>query len=155
VSGFMVNIHMDIDRFEAAIYDWGKISREEGNLASMDAAEFLKELVQAKLAMFPHPRKEPTETLPFKGPPGLITGHLMDSVEIQPLLVDFVKVGVGAVYARIQEIGGWAGTDHMTFIPPRPYFMPTVRELDTEGPGGLEHIYYDHWRKAMIRAVAF
>lgn len=156
MATFAVNIDMDIDKFEAAIYDWGKISQEEGYLASLDAAEFIKELVQAKLSLFPHPRSEPTETMPFKGPPGLITGHLRDSVDVHPTgLSDYVKVYPDAVYSRIQEIGGWTGADHMTFLPPRPYFLNTVRELDTEGPGGLEHIYYDHWRRAMIRAVAF
>lgn len=156
MSGFEVNISMDIERFEAAITDWGKQSRLEGHLASLDAAEFIKELVQAKLALFPHPRSEPTETAPFVGPPGLITSHLHDSVTIErTALVDFVKVYPTAVYSRIQEIGGWAGTDRMTFIPPRPYFLNTVKELDTSGPGGIEHIYYDHWRTAMIRAVAF
>jgi phage gpG-like protein len=156
VAGFEVNISMDPDRFLAAITDWGKQSQLEGHLASLDAAKFIKELVQEKLASFPHPRSEPTPTLPFKGPPGYISGHLHDSVTIEETaLADYVKVYPTAVYSRIQELGGWTGTDHMTWIPPRPYFLNTVEELETTGPGGIEHIYYEHWRRAQIRALAF
>jgi phage gpG-like protein len=156
MAGFEVNISMDIDRFEASITDWSKQCELEGHLASIDAANFIQELVQAKLSEFPHPRSEPTETMPFKGPPGLISGDLRDSVTVERMAVGgFAKVYPTAVYARIQEIGGWTGNHHMQFLPPRPYFLNTVRELDTVGPGGMEHIYYEHWRKAQIRAVAF
>jgi hypothetical protein len=156
MAGFEVNISMDIERFEAAITDWSKQSELEGHLASIDAANFIQELVKARLSEFPHPRSEPTETIPFKGPPGLISGDLRDSVTVEVMSVSgFVKVYPSTVYARIQEIGGWTGNHHMQFLPPRPYFLTTVKELDTAGPGGMEHIYYEHWRKAQIRAVAF
>jgi phage gpG-like protein len=92
----------------------------------------------------------------MKGPVGFVTGHLRDSVRVtvKPIR-GFAIVGVYAEYARINEIGGWTGTDHMTYIPPRPYFRPMVMEVDTTGPEGVEHIFYKHWRDAMIRAVAY
>lgn len=156
MAGFQINITLDIDKFEAAIANWSSDLVTQNELAAVEGAEFLKELVQANLMTYPHPYSEPTESPPFKGPVGFITGHLRDSVEVVvPPIAGYAKVQVGAIYARIQEIGGWTGAHHMTYLPPRPYFRPMVMEVDTTGPGGMEHIFWEHWRKAMIRAVAY
>jgi hypothetical protein len=154
MAGFEVNISMDPDRFLAAIADWSEQVRIQGHLGSLDAAEFIKELVQEKLSLFPHPRNEPTPSVEFVDPPGLVTGRLRDSIVIeQTALIDYVKVYPTAVYARIQELGGWTGHHTLTYIPSRPYFLNTVQELDTTGPGGMEHIYYEHWERAQRHAL--
>jgi hypothetical protein len=154
MPGFQVNVLLDIDRFEAAITDWGEQTRIENSLAAVDCAEFIKELVQLKLMEFPHPPGTETDAPPYKGPVGFISGHLHDSVSVTVMpIAGFTKVGVSAVYARIQELGGWAGTDHMSYMPPRPYFRPVVMEIETAGEG--QHIFYQHWRDAMMRAVLF
>jgi len=38
------------------------------------------------------------------------------------------RVGpAGLPYPRIQELGGWAGRGHRTYLPARPYLKPAVR----------------------------
>lgn len=158
MAGFEVNITLDPDRFLAALEDWKIRVGEQTDYAVIEAAEFLKELVQENLARFPHPWAEATPAPEFIGPVGMISGALRDSVTIdfgvivasgfQGLARGTAKVYPTEVYSRIQELGGWTGTDHMTFIPPRPYFRPMVEEVDTSGPTGIEHIFYDRWRQA-------
>lgn len=155
MAGFKVNISLDIERFEASITDWSKRVRIENDLGAMEAAEFIKELVQENLLKYPHPASEPTEAPIFKGPVGFVTGRLRDSIRVtEKAIGGFATVGTSLYYARINEIGGWTGRDHMTFIPPRPYFRPMVQEVDTSNIKGVEHIFWEHWRKAMIRAIA-
>lgn len=154
-GGFQVNITLDIERFEAAISDWSKNTRLQNGIASIDAANELKSRVQELLSIWIHPRRVPSPTKPFVGPPGLISGHLRDSVEVTEMPISgFAKVGVNAEYARIQELGGFAGTRHMTYIPPRPYFRPIVMEFGSDiDPIGAKNIFFDHWREAMLAAV--
>jgi phage gpG-like protein len=158
MADFAVNAYLDPTRFEVAIDEIKEAIRVGADNGSQDAAEFIKEELQTLLAENPHPRSEPSLTPPFRGPPGMLTdtdqaGHLRDSVNIYPTVIRGTsKVGVSAVYARIQEFGGFAGNHHMTYIPPRPYFRPTVMSLSTWGE--LERIYYEDWRKAMLEAVA-
>lgn len=167
MAGFEVNISLDVDAFLARIIDWSDQVKIQNRAGALEAGEFLKELVQANLSLFPHPFSEPTEAPAFKGPVGLITdpdlpggrgkgGALHESVTVEEMAVSgFVKVYARTKYARIQELGGWTGNHHMTFIMPRPYFRPMVEELDTTGPGGMEHIFYDRWKRAQELALAF
>jgi hypothetical protein len=156
VSGFKVNISLDPDRFLAALTDWSVQTARETDTAVLEAAEFLKELVQENLLMFPHPPEEATEAPAYKGPVGFITGALRDSVTVDVApIAGYVKVYPTKVYSRINELGGWTGTDHMTWIPPRPYFRPMVEEIETTGPGGMEHIFREHWLRAQRNALAF
>jgi phage gpG-like protein len=156
MAEFEVNISLDIERFEAAITDWSKQVRIQNHLGSMEAATFIQELVQENLLKWPHPPGTPTIAPELKGPVGYITGRLRDSIEVnEKAIAGFATVGTSLVYARIQEIGGWTGKDHMSYIPPRPYFRPMVMELDTTGPEGVEHIFYERWRQAMMIAIAY
>jgi len=184
MAGFAVSIRIDPDRFEAAITDLEgkiKIATAEG---SLKAAEFVRDLIRERLLEYAHPRAEPTLSPPLKGPVGSLTDtheafRLLKSVHVVEMPIrGFAKVVADAPYARIQEFGGWTGgarhvyhldahghvdvsqgfvsETHLTFLPPRPYFKPAVMEVDTDPEGiGVRRIYFDAWRKAMIRAVAF
>lgn len=185
MAGFAVSIRLDDRRFEAAITDLEgkvKIAAAEG---SKQAAELVRDLIKASLLEYAHPRAEPTASPPYKGPVGSLVDtaqafHLRESIHAYPMAIEgFWKVSADAIYARIQEFGGWTGgvrhiyhkmtpagfidvsagftsETHMTYLPPRPYFKPMVMEIDTDPEGlGIERIYYAEWRKAMIRAVAF
>jgi phage gpG-like protein len=77
-----------------------------------------------------HPHGTPTGSRPGQ-PPWRISGDLSRSVDVHgPVLRGSVsprwvgKVGAGAVYARIQELGGWAGQHHRTYLPARPHLTP-------------------------------
>ncbi len=77
-----------------------------------------------------HPHGTPTGSKPGE-PPWRISGALGRSVDVHgPVLRGVVglrwegKVGAGAVYARIQELGGWAGAGHRSYLPPRPHLKP-------------------------------
>lgn len=113
-----------------------------------------------------------------------IPGLLRDSVRarLRPF-THSAKVFVTAPYARIQEFGGFTGgghhrvfnamkapnrfgirepdiskgfrdLKHSTFLPPRPYFLPTMMRISTTDVYGLEHIYYDHWLHAIEASIA-
>jgi Mu-like prophage protein gpG len=81
-----------------------------------------------------HPMGTPTGSKPGQ-PPGRISGHLADEVKVHgPRLVGGLgrprwegAVGSSAVYARIQELGGWAGRNHQSYLPPRPHLKPAWR----------------------------
>ena len=93
-----------------------QIGREAGRLLSLGS----------------HPRGTPTGSAPGS-PPWLISGRLSRSITVVKATAASGgkwsgKVGpTRVVYARIQEVGGWAGRHHRSFLPPRPYMKPAVR----------------------------
>lgn len=187
-----VNTFLDVERFEAVLHDINMRVSTGADIASVKAANVLADAIRTKLATYPHPHDPQaiSPAPPFKGPVGMLTtgwgrniiaGHLRDSVTVEAMpYVHGAKVYPTAVYARIQELGGWTGGSrtlyahirrtptgfaqfigpyksgsHHTFLPPRPYFRPTVLEAATFGGSNLTRIYWEEWRDAMMRAVAF
>lgn len=86
---------------------------------------------QILLNLGAHPKNTPTGSRPGE-PPWRISGHLSDKVKVfgPNLHGGFWNprwegaVGSTAVYARIQELGGWAGRNHQSYLPPRPHLKP-------------------------------
>jgi hypothetical protein len=87
--------------------------------------------VAVELTRKTHPPGTPTPSVPPE-PPALVTGNLRRSAQ------DRLPVRIGraiwegalrmtAAYARIQALGGWAGRDHASYLPPRDYITPAVR----------------------------
>lgn len=148
MADFEVNVSLDIEKFEASITDWSENVRRQNRLGAIDAAEFIKEIVQEKLTRFPHPPGTPTEAPVMVGPVGFITGALHDSIRVVEMPIGgFAKVGTSKVYARIHELGGFTGRDGTTYIPPRPYFRTSIEEDE------VGRIFYWHWKEAMDEAV--
>jgi len=84
--------------------------------------------VQLELSRSSHPAGTPTPSPPGS-PPSLISGQLRRSVKMTRLEPTgngqwTATVGGTTVYARIQELGGWAGKGHKSHLPPRPYVAP-------------------------------
>jgi phage gpG-like protein len=86
--------------------------------------------IKQELATSSHDRGTPTPSGPGE-PPSLVSGQLRRSVRMTKI----EKTGAWAwtahvapttVYARIQELGGWAGRGHRSHLPPRPYVKPAV-----------------------------
>lgn len=87
--------------------------------------------VAAELTRKTHPPGTPTPSVAPE-PPALVTGNLRRSAQDRAPQ----RLGRGrweaalrmtAVYARIQELGGWAGRNHAAHLPARPYIAPAVK----------------------------
>lgn len=95
-------------------------------------AEELEKATKAKLELKSHARGTRTPSLPGE-PPAKIDGALRDSVRHSTPVLDgpgrwLTIVGATTVYARIQELGGYAGRGHASYLPPRPYLKPAAEE---------------------------
>lgn len=190
-SKIPVNFFLDAGRFELAIHDINMAVSDAADIASVRSANKVADAIRTRLEMFPHPHDPGaiSPAPPFKGPVGMLTtgrgriipGHLRDSVTVEAIpSVHGAKVYPSAIYARIQEFGGWTGgsrtlyrhisyhpigfqmvegpfksSSHHVYLPPRPYFRPAVMESVTLGAASIERIYYEEWRDAMRTAIAF
>jgi phage gpG-like protein len=131
-----------VDEFAAALGAWRARVRE-ATLAGVEvAADELKETIQAALERSEYPpASEPGS------PPAIRTGALRDSVQTTT-----EETGTGAqglvwpstVYARIQELGGDAGRDHRSHLPPRPYVQPSIDEVEPR----VGELMRDAWQRA-------
>jgi phage gpG-like protein len=70
-------------------------------------------------------------------PPSLISGRLRGSVRQTRSFSSGSKqwsvwVAPTVVYARIQELGGFAGKGHHAHLPPRPYISPAVAKSNAK-----------------------
>lgn len=89
-----------------------------------------------ELRRFTHPPGTPTPS-PKGQPPARVHGNLARSMRQEPAVGgrrvgDYeweVVVGPTIVYGRIHELGGWAGKNHRTYVPKRPYISPAVIRL--------------------------
>lgn len=190
-SKIPINMFLDAVKFQAVLHDINMAVSSAADIASVRSARLIADAIKAKLEMFPHPHDPSaiSPAPPFKGPVGMLTtgrgriipGHLRDSVTVEAMpSVHGAKVYPSAIYARIQEFGGWTGGSrvlyrhisyhpigfqmlegpfksgsHHVYLPPRPYFRPTIMEAESFGAASIERIYYDEWRDAMRTAIAF
>ena len=99
--------------------------------------EALEERTREKLGLTEHERGTPTPSAPGD-PPSKISGYLQGSLSRTPPVeagagIWSMLTGATAVYARIQELGGYAGRDHASYLPPRPYLKPAYDDLVASG----------------------
>ena len=85
--------------------------------------------IQRQLSFSSHAPGTPTPSSPGS-PPSRISGALQGSVNQTQSFGETghweVHRAPTTVYARIQELGGWAGRGHQTYLPPRPYVRPAL-----------------------------
>jgi phage gpG-like protein len=84
--------------------------------------------IKKQLGRTSHAPGTPTQSPPGS-PPGLITGQLRRSVRQTKTYSSgagrwTVHIAPTMIYARIQELGGWAGRGHKSHLPARPYVRP-------------------------------
>jgi hypothetical protein len=100
------------------------------------ALDFTAEVKTNELTRYTHAEGTPTPSPPGE-PPALISGALRGSVYPQPPVSEGaqaeVTVGGTVIYARIQELGGWAGRGHASYLPPRPYLKPAAERVIGSG----------------------
>jgi phage gpG-like protein len=94
--------------------------------------DFSVEVQAEELRRYSHAYGEPTNSPPGE-PPAYVSGALARSVYPEPVEVSGttakVIVGGHVVYARIHELSGWAGRDHASFLPKRPYLKPAAERF--------------------------
>lgn len=101
----------------AKLLTWGERGPVIADLAVTAMSAVLERAVKDELSRSSHTRGTPTPAAPGD-PPSTVTGNLGRSVVVQVLGDGRARVGAGARYARVQELGG--GNN----LPARPYLKP-------------------------------
>lgn len=107
------------------------------------AEEVVKPAIQDNLQRLYYPPASPPGD-----PPAYRTGHLHDEVYTSASETETGAVGEAwpsTPYARIHELSGWAGRDHASFLPKRPYVGPALE--NSAEPIGIEMA--SAWRQAL------
>lgn len=143
----MTSFHLlGVSEFKAAI---DKVIAERA-LATKGAitagAHLVEATAKAALTETSHAPGTPTPSAPGQ-PPALVSGALRRSVLVKgptPTSAFAFKAEIGPtmIYGRIQELGGWTGRGHATYLPPRPYMKPSLKKI---GPK-LEALFEDAWK---------
>lgn len=124
--------------------------------ATAEATEMTTAMVEgrarANLARYSHSRGTPTPS-PRGQPPAKISGVLQNSFEDTMPSPDGdggweCELSSGLAYSLIQEVGGWAGRGHRSYLPPRPYLRPAVDDLVASG--AIRDTYIRYWEKAIL-----
>lgn len=116
-----------------------------------DGALLIEREAKKLLRLRSHPFGTKTPS-PKGSPPAMIFGFLMRSVETRPPAATgryrwTSQVGPTAGYGRIQELGGWAGRGHRTYIPYRPYMLPAT----VHARGDVRDLYQRRWAEVLAR----
>lgn len=128
-----------------ALAAWQARTREATKASGKDAAEVIQKAIQEKLGQREYPPASP-----IGEPPAKRSGDLQGSVQVRELGSDsgvMERIYPSTVYARIHELSGWAGYEHKSFLPKRPYVGP-VRD-DEETIGKARDVMVQGWRGAM------
>lgn len=110
----------------------------EGARAAADVMALGSEReIKRTLRTYTHPKGTQTPS-PKGSPPALVSGGLRRSVKARkPRQTGTARweahTAPSIAYARIHELGGWAGRHHATYIPLRPYVWPTHVRLVASG----------------------
>lgn len=126
------------------------------------AAMLIERETKKVLMLTSHPRNTPTPSPPGS-PPSMISGFLARTWDLQgPVPVGpfawRATTGPSAVYARIQELGGYVHKgartrnptgplqlDQYIRIPARPYFAPTIEAVTPQ----VHRAYERAWRQVL------
>lgn len=146
-------------------------SIEQARLASLEAAEAIRDTARDLLALQRHDPHTKTPSAPGE-PPAMISGSLWESMTAVMMTADEAWVGPtssasskNGPYGRIQELGGlmegapwmrwfedgkWYRAQEV-FLPDRAYLEPATRwEVDT---GRVWEIYAEHQTEAIMEAT--
>lgn len=135
-------VTVDTGAFAAGLRAWAERTVEATHAATEASAEIVREAVQdnLRLSYYP-PASEPGD------PPAWRTGWLHDSVYVRVLALEDGwqgRIYPSTVYARIQELGGNAGRNHASYLPPRQYVEPASNETAPR----VGETFAEHWRNA-------
>lgn len=134
---------VDADALIEAFQAWRERTIEATQASAHDAGEIVREAIQENLARRDYPPASPEGE-----PPAWRTGWLHEHVYVHELATDTgwqARIYPSTVYARIQELSGWAGREHRSFLPARPYVAPASQETAARS----RQVFIDGWRAAM------
>lgn len=134
-----------IDEFKAALQALARSSEAATEDGLIVAVEETRTVIQRNLSLRTWPPASPAGT-----PPAFRTGALHDAVLVSGARdegdgVYEARTWPSLVYARIQELGGWAGAGHRSYLPPRPYVEPALAEMADR----VREILAGHWSEAL------
>lgn len=133
---------VDVSALTAALQAWADRVRPATEAGVQAAGEVVKEEIQANLSRSHYPPVSDPGS-----PPAYRSGFLHDEVYTRTVEQDTgyqERIFPSTVYARIQELSGWAGRGHRSFLPQRPYVRPA---RDAAIPQ-IASIMAAHWRGA-------
>lgn len=154
-----VSFEWHMDRFEEALDRRVENLRVVTRQEMVDLRKDVEVVMDMKLEEHAHPPGTRTSSLPGE-PPGTITGRLASSLSFKGVSTSSLirelgssmsnsswgfTVGPTAVYARIQELGGWTGEGHKTYLPARPYFKPTISDVVAVFKFSITRVWRNTW----------
>jgi phage gpG-like protein len=119
-----------VDDFAAALGALGARMHAASETGADAAADLVKERIQANLDLSHYPPASEPGT-----PPAYRSGFLRDEVYTSSVGTETgaqSEIWPSTVYARIQELGGWAGRGHKSHLDPRPYVEPALDDTAAE-----------------------
>jgi phage gpG-like protein len=130
VSGQIAVRLIGVSEFRASLDEMVEGVRAASELSVKQAAALVEREVKTELKQTAHKKGTPTPSAPGS-PPSTVSGTLARSEQTEgPEEIGFghyeAKVGPTIIYGRIQELGGMAGKDHKSKLPPRPSLGPAV-----------------------------
>jgi hypothetical protein len=138
-----VSATVDVGGWLVGLQAWGERTIEATRAGAEEAVEVVADAIRDNLRRSYYPPSSPQGE-----PPAWRTGYLHDHVYTRVLANDTGAQGrayPSTVYARLQELSGWAGRDHASFLPARPYVRPA-----SEGTAPrVGQIFAEHWRRAL------
>lgn len=133
-----VTVHLEgTDALARALDNLRDQAGVAAGVATDRMASVAKTAIHTNLNLTSHAPGTPTPSPPGF-PPSRITGQLDDSVRETLRHHEPDRghaenhVAPTAVYARIQELGGWTGAGHQTYLPSRPYVRPALERARRE-----------------------
>jgi len=147
-----VVIHLEgVSEWQHAVTGMVGRTNAATRMATAKGAHLVEREIKINLAKKTHEAGTPTPSEPGE-PPALVTGTLRRSIKVtgpEPTgpATWMAKTGPTAVYGRVQELGGEAGSDLMVLLPPRPYVAPALAKVT--GNGELRRVYRDAWAAAI------
>ncbi|RCG19119.1 hypothetical protein DQ384_38225 [Sphaerisporangium album] len=110
----------------------------DGARAAADVMALASEReIKTTLRTYTHSKGTLTPSPPGS-PPALVSGGLRRSVKARrPRQTGAARweahTAPSIEYSRIQELGGWTGRGHLSYLPPRPYVGPSHIRLMASG----------------------
>lgn len=158
-----VKFEWRMDEFERAVDSRVERLRLVTPSKLRDSVAHFELQIWGELMEHEHPPGTRTPSPPG-GFPGNITGRLGDSLTTRGISFNAsiqtltklagnsswsVTFGPTAVYARIQELGGWTGKDHKSHLPARPYFRPGMTSQWAVGAflRGMKEVWSSAWSR--------